>query len=155
MEVIAFQKIRPDDHDLIELIAEWYFKEWSTPFETTLLRLTDKASKDVIFQLVLTKDGEPAATAGLYNQVGLLSVYPELKKFKPWIASLYTASQYRNQGYGNKLLAKMEEISLELGYKELYLHTYSAERLYLKNNWKPVERLPYKGYVTVVMKKEL
>ncbi len=155
MEVLAFQKIRPDDQDLIKLIGEWYFKEWAIPVETTLLRLTDTTNKHVIFQLVLTKDGEPAATAGLYNQVGLLSVYPELKKFKPWIASLYTATQHRNHGYGNKLLAKMEEVSSELGYKELYLHTYSAERLYLKNNWKPVERIPYKGYVTVVMKKEL
>lgn len=42
-----------------------------------------------------------------------------------------------------------------MDFKGIYLHTYSAERLYLRNSWEPVERVPYKGLITVVMKKEI
>jgi GNAT superfamily N-acetyltransferase len=154
-EEISFQKVQSDNVDVIELIANWYLKEWSIPIERTHQRLTNTPNNDVIFQLILLKDCEPIATGGLYNKVGLLNVYPKLRKFHPWFALLYTDHKYRNRGYGNKLLKKIEEISKAMGYNVIYLHTFSAERLYLKNNWEPFDKIPYKGKVTVVMKKKI
>lgn len=97
-EVVAFQKVQPDIDELIELIAEWYFDEWAIPVETTHQRLANTPNNDVIFQLVLTKDREPAATAVLYNIVRLLNVYPEYKKSGPWVALLYTDKKKSKPG---------------------------------------------------------
>jgi len=152
---ISFHKVQSNNNGLIELIANWYFTEWDIPIENTLKRLENTPNNDVIFQLILSRDDEPIATGGLYNKVGLLNDHPKFKKFGPWVALLYTIKNNRNLGFGKKLLYKIEEISKGMGLNRIYLHTFTAERLYLKNNWKPIERVAYKGHVTVVMKKEI
>ena len=152
---ISFHKVRSNENDVVELIADWYLKEWNIPVERTHRRLTNLPNDDVIFQLLLLKDNEPVATGGLYHKVGLLNVHPKFLKFKPWVALLLTTEKNRNQGFGEKLLFKIEDISHELGFKELYLHTFTAEKLYLRNSWKPFDRVEYKGHITAVMKKEI
>ena len=152
---ISFHKVLSNENDLIELIAKWYLKEWDIPVEQTHERLANLPNDDVIFQLLLINDGEPVATGGLYNKVGLLNIHPKFLKFKPWVALLFTNEKKRNQGFGEKLLFKIEDIANELGFKELYLHTFTAEKLYLRNNWKSFDRVEYKGHITAVMKKEI
>ena len=148
-------KVQSNNDGLIEIISNWYLDEWKIPIDYTHQRLTNIPNNDVIFQLILLKDDEPIATGGLYNKVSLLNVHPKFKKFSPWIALLYTTKKKRNLGFGELLLRKIEDTSKEIGFKLIYLHTFTAEKLYLKNNWKPIERVPYKDHVTVVMKKEL
>lgn len=152
---ITIQKVESGDHAFIELISDWYLKEWSIPVEKTHLRLSNIPNDDVIFQLILMEDRVPVSTGGLYNILNLHNVYPEFKKLGPWVALLYTREESRGRGFGNLLLQKTEDISQEMGFKEIYLHTFTAERLYLRNKWEVVERAPYKGNITVIMKKEL
>jgi len=154
-EEISFQKVHTNNYNFIELIANWYLNEWSIPIEKTHQRLTNTPNDHVIFQLILLKGEEPVATGGLYHQVGLVNVYPKFKELHPWVALLYTDQKFRNQGFGNKLLKKIEASAKEIGLNIIYVHTFSAERLYLKNNWEPFDNVPYKGKVTVVMKKEI
>ena len=154
-EEISFQKVDVNNNKFIELIANWYLNEWSIPIEKTYQRLTNTPNDDVIFQLILLKDQELVATGGLYNKVGLLKVYPKFKKFRPWVALLYTNQKYRNQGFANILLKKIEASAKDIGLSSIYVHTFSAERLYIKNGWEPFDKVPYKGKITVVMKKLL
>lgn len=153
---ITFDKIQSkNSEDLIELIAHWYFDEWGIPMEYSCKRLTNIPNKDVVFQLILFKNNNPVATGGLYKKVNLLNVYPKFKIFEPWIGLLYTTKENRNLGFGTKLLLKIEELSKEIGYNTIYLHTYSAEKLYLSNNWKSIDKAHYKEHTTIVMRKEL
>ena len=138
---ISFYKVQSTDEKLIDLISNWYLDEWNIPFENTYQRLANIQNDDVIFQLILSKNQEPIATGGLYKRIGLLNVHPKFKKFEPWLALLYTIKNKRNLGFGEKLLQKIEDISKELGFKIIYLHTFTAERLYLRNNWKPLKEL--------------
>lgn len=90
---ISFHKVRSNEKNLIELIADWYLKEWDIPVEQTRKRLANLPNDDVIFQLLLLKDNGPIATRGLYNKIGLLNVHPKSLKFKPWVALLFTAEK--------------------------------------------------------------
>ena len=155
MEEISFYKVQSNNNSLIEIIANWYLNEWNIPIEYTFKRLSNIPNDDVIFQLILLKENEPIATGGLYNRVGLLNFHPKYQKFGPWVALLYTVEKKRNLGFGEKLLYKIEDISKEMDLNKIYLHTFSAEQLYLKNNWIPIERVAYKGHLTVIMEKAL
>jgi len=139
----------------MKIIAQWYWDEWQIPPDYTVNRLSGKNSDDVIFQLILLRDNLPVATGGLYNKVGLLKKHRRFSRYNPWVSLLYTSNGNRNQGYGSLLLAKIELIAGEMAYRELYLHTFTAERLYLSNNWQPVARAPYKEHTTIVMRKEI
>lgn len=152
---ISFSKLQSKNHDLIELMADWYFDEWKIPREYTRQRLTDLPNDDIIFQLILSKDGEPVATGGLYHRVGLLAAHPKFQELSPWVALLYTTPRNRNSGLGAKLLRKIEESSKAEDVNEIYLHTFTAEGFYLKRHWKAIARVPYKGHTTVVMRKEI
>lgn len=152
---LSFREVLPEDADLIDLISDWYFEEWNIPKEYTRQRLARISNDDVIFHLILYKNNEPVATGGLFKKVGLLNAHPEFGKFSPWVALLYTSPEHRNSGYGEKLLRRIEDKSAEAGFKKIYLHTFTAEKLYLKNNWVPFDKAPYKKHYTTIMQKEL
>lgn len=150
---ISYRKVQSNDHDLIELISNWYYKEWHVPLDVSRHRLANLPNEDVMFQLILSRNHEPIATGGLYHKVGLLKAYPKFREYRPWVALLYTTQENRNSGFGKKLLHKIEEMAKEMGFDTIYLHTFTAEKLYLRNDWKPIEKVAYKGHMTVVMKK--
>lgn len=148
-------KLTASDQDLIARLADWYWQEWQVPKETTLARLSAHPNDDVLFQLVLTLEGVPAASGGLYRNVGLLKVYPDYKRMGPWVAQVYTDPIFRNQGLGALLLKEIELKGASLGYKELYLYTNSAERLYERNGWVTFDRVMYRDKDTAVMRKRI
>jgi GNAT superfamily N-acetyltransferase len=150
---ITITKLDPTDKDLILKIANWYYEEWNTPIEKTIRRLTNQPNGDVLFQLVLAKDNEVVATGGLCNNVNILKVHEKLRKFKPWLALLYTAKDYRNQGLGKMLLEQIERCAKEEKLSKIYLYTFTAESLYRRCGWKQIDRVHYKGHDTVVMEK--
>lgn len=154
-EDISFYKVSSNDNELKKLISNWYFKEWNIPHAYSLKRLENIPNNDVTFQLVLLYKNTPIATGGLYNKVGLLDSNPKFSIYYPWLALLYTEERFRNLGFGTMLLNKLELLSQELGYKEIFLHTFSAEKLYLRNNWFQIDEAPYKNHNTIVMKKIL
>jgi GNAT superfamily N-acetyltransferase len=152
---IIFHKIEPADSSSIGLVAKWYYDEWAIPIETTRQRLADQIQGEVVFQLVLAKDNVPVATGGLYHRVGLHEAHPRFKEFGPWVALLYTDKKLRHHGYGGMLLEKIQDQSRNMGIKRIYLYTYTAEGLYLKRDWQPLEKVRYKGHETTVMEKNL
>lgn len=87
--------------------------------------------------------------------VGLLMEHPRFKQYKPWVALLFTDQEYRNKGYGAQMLKAIEKVALEQGYSKIYLFTSTAEQLYLKEGWEPMERVTYRLSDNVVMRKHL
>jgi GNAT superfamily N-acetyltransferase len=152
---IDYKKITPADAVVIDLIADWYFEEWSIDKATTVERLKGFQNDGIPFQLVMTLNGLPIATGGVYNHVGLLDAVPRLNEFKPWLALVYTLPEHRGKGYGAILCEEIQRIANELGTKELYLFTHTAERLYKRLGWEQLERIDLKGKDIAIMKKEL
>ena len=130
MTDIKYQIIRPDDNKNIELIADWYLSEWNIPIQTTIEKIKKLSADDYEFQVLMTLDNKPIATGGLYNHVGLLDKEPRLKIYKNWLALVYTTPENRSQGFGALICRHIENHSKDLGLKDIYLFTHTAENLY-------------------------
>jgi GNAT superfamily N-acetyltransferase len=154
-EKLLFHKVTAADTDLIGLIAQWYESQWHIPLEKTRQRLGDVFKDGALFQLVLKKGEEPIATGGLYREVGLHAEHPRFKELSPWVALLYVVKESRNQGVGEKLLAKIETMAKEAGFSKIHLYTFTAENFYIRNGWRSIEKVKYKGHDTAVMIKEV
>lgn len=152
---IAIKRVGAGHRDLIETVARWYQHEWSTPIEQTIKRLVHQSDEGIPFHLVLTIDDEAVAAGGIRNQVNIYKSHPQLMKFRPWLALLYTHKDYRNRGFGELLLDRIEKTAKTAGQDTLYLYTFTAESLYKRCGWREIDRVIYKDHDTVIMKKEL
>jgi N-acetylglutamate synthase-like GNAT family acetyltransferase len=152
---IKYKIIAPDDNENIRLIADWYLREWNIPVQTTIEKTKKLSADNYEFQILMTLDNEPIATGGLYNHVGLLDREPRLKMYKNWLALVYTKPDNRGNGLGALICKHIQDHSKNLGLKDIYLFTHTAENLYKRLDWKQLERLALGGKDIVVMKKEL
>ncbi len=152
---LHIEKLHSEDKDYINIIAGWYLDQWSIPKETTLNRLSNVPSEDVLFHLVLMDGNNLIASGGLHNKVGLFREHPGFEEFKPWAAMLYTEENRRNNGLGQMLLSKIEHGAIEAGFKKIYLYTYTAEPLYKRSGWTTFDRVLYKGHNNAIMEKAL
>jgi GNAT superfamily N-acetyltransferase len=155
MTDIKFQVIKPDDNESIQLIADWYLSEWNIPVQTTIEKTKKLSSDNYEFQILMTLDDKPIATGGLYNHVGLLDREPRLKIYKNWLALVYTKPDNRGKGLGALICNHIQDRSKDLGLKDIFLFTHTAESLYKRLGWEQLERLALGGKDIVVMKKEL
>ncbi|MEO1032688.1 MAG: GNAT family N-acetyltransferase [Bacteroidota bacterium] len=152
---IKIDKLDPNDKVSICRIADWYFKEWDTPIEKTIKRLSNQSKDDIIFQAILTIDEELIATGGLCINVNIYNQYPELKAFKPWIGLLYTRVEFRNRGFGQRLLEFIEQYAKDINLNKIYLYTFTAQSFYETNGWTVMKSVEYKDHNTYVMEKEI
>ena len=152
---IGFKKVTSNDPELIGLIADWYVDEWNIDREATIERLKKFPNSGTPFQLVITLNGTPIGTGGVYHHVGLLDAEPCLKVYQPWLALVYTIPEYRNKGYGALLCNEIQSQAKTLGLQQLFLFTHTAETLYKRLGWQLLERLALKGKDIAVMKIEL
>lgn len=155
MKNISCQEIKSDDKELIELIADWYSAEWGIDRKKTIQQISSFPDNGTPFQIVMTLDGSPIATGGIYHHVGLLDIEPRFNALQPWLALVYTKNEHRRIGYGALLCEQIQKTAKNKGIKEIFLFTHTAETLYKRLAWQQLERLNLKGRDIVVMKKEL
>lgn len=155
MKDIKYQLIQPDDNENMELIANWYLKEWNIPIQTTIEKIKNLSADKSEFQVLMTLNNEPIATGGLYSHVGLLDRAPRLSSYKNWLALVYTKPDKRGNGIGALICNYIQDYSKDLGLKEIYLFTHTAESLYKRLAWQQLERLTLGGKDIVIMKKVL
>lgn len=152
---VKYQILRPEDKEYIELIADWYLSEWNIPVQTTIEKIKKLSAEYDEFQVLMTVDNQPIATAGLYRNVGLLDREPRLSIYKNWLALVYTKPESRGKGLGSLICKHIQDYSKYLGLKDIYLFTHTAENLYKRLGWQQLERIAALGKDIVVMKKEL
>ncbi|HTN21655.1 MAG TPA: GNAT family N-acetyltransferase [Pelobium sp.] len=155
MTKINFQILRPNDQATFQLIADWYLSEWKIPSDKTIQRLETITADNSQFQILMTLEGTPISTGGLYNHIGLLDKEPRLKIHKHWLALVYTIPEKRHQGYGALICKHIQDHSKSLGIDTVHLFTDTAENLYKRLGWTETERLAIGDRNVVVMKKEL
>lgn len=155
MAGLECSRLTCNQSDNFQQIANWYQMEWKFPLETTLSRLTAITPQKDQFQLVMTRDGVPIGTAGIYNTVRLLEKIPRLNIYKHWLALVYTIPMERGKGYGALLCEKVEEEAKQEGISKLHLFTDTAESLYKRGGWEVMERIEVESRNIVLMEKEL
>ncbi len=152
---IQIRRLHPNEHRLILQIAHWYYDEWETPVDKTVNRLSYPHNDGVLVQLVLTDKEKLIATGGIAWDVNIVQVFPQFKKYGPWLSLLLTHMEYRNRGFGEQLLLEIEKQAKALNFDTLYLSTFTAEGLYRKCGWEKLEEVTYKNHKAVIMKKYL
>ncbi|MCC7302541.1 MAG: GNAT family N-acetyltransferase [Bacteroidia bacterium] len=155
MNSIAYYIVKPDDIKAIELIADWYLKEWNIPANTTIQRLTALPLESVPFQVMMTLDGLPIATGGLYNHIAQHDHEPYFKISGAWFTLMYTTNENRNRGYGALLCEKIKDLSKGFGLKEIFLFAYTGETLYKRLGWQEIARIRSKDRDIAVMETKL
>ena len=155
MTNIKFRILQANDDEAFHVIAAWYLNEWKIPTDKTMQRLLSIANDSSQFQILLTINDNPVATAGLYHHVGLLDKEPRFNVYKNWLALVYTIPEQRGKGYGAMLCREIEKHSEKIGIKQMYLFTDTAEQLYKRLGWSELERIALNERNVVVMKKDL
>jgi len=155
MNTIDFKIIKPHDIDLIELVADWYWKEWHIPQETIIKRLCSFPEEGTPFHVIMLLDQLPIGAGGIYHYVSLMDKMPHLHAFQPWLVLVYTCEEHRRKGYGALLCQKIDDLAQERGIHEIFLFTHTAEPLYNRLGWKLIERHEIADKNIAVMQKTL
>jgi len=137
-------------------VASWIFNEWGNLIQGLTLnaveaKLQTHLNLDSIpLTLVASFDGMPVGTASLVYQD--MSSRPDLT---PWLASVYVAFEYRNQGIGSRLVKAAEETAKGFRISQLYLFTPDKERFYTWLGWSVIDTTEYRNQQVVIMTKML
>src|SRR3954464_2713054 len=150
-----FDIISPKDNKTIELIADCYLSEWNISKDKTIHKINSFAHDTSQFQAVMTLNGVPVTTAGLYHEVGLLDKEPRFRAYQNWLALVYTIPVERHKGLGALICNYIDDRARKLGVQEMHLFTDTAEPLYKRLGWQEAERFALGERNVVVMKKNL
>lgn len=144
-----------DRPDLVPVVAQWAHEEfWSyagRTLEQTRVLFMPVPRETWLPRTFVLLDGEtPVGTASIVEHD--LESRPQ---WTPWLAALVVDRAARGRGYSRTLVGFIEDFAREHGVDALWLFTWSAEGLYAKLGWRPVERLDQNGHEIVVMNRDL
>jgi GNAT superfamily N-acetyltransferase len=100
--------------------------------------------------LLAEVDGQPAGSCLFVRE----EIDPK-HDLTPWLAALYVAPAFRQQGIASALVRAIEQHACDVGCLELYLYTITAEPLYEKLGWSVRERFDWHGETFVLMMRSL
>ena len=122
-----------------ETAAKWIYDEFidgirdGFSYETILESTKSCHKQNLPIRLISIDDDECIGT------ISLVSNDLKCRDYTPWLAALYVDNRFRNQGVGEQLIEHIKKITVQLGYKELYLRTENTSGYYRKLGWDFVE----------------
>ncbi len=76
-------------------------------------------------------------------------------QWTPWLAGAVVAPEHRRRGLGASLAEYAAAEASALGFRTLYLYTFSTEEYYARLGWEPIERDSYLGAAVSIMSRDL
>lgn len=131
---------------LAPLVADWQFREWghmdpSDSPRAREARLGTHLERDrPPLTLVAMADGRPAGSVDLVPEE-----LPDHADLGPWLSNLYVEAEFRGRGIGTALTRAVERKAADLGYRELYLCTWTARRFYERLGWRVLRSFEKRG----------
>ena len=140
-----------DRPDVVAPVANWLWREsWQrlgyTLAETEAELATHRAVLGPPQTFVLLVDHQPVGTASL--TVRDLEERPDLT---PWLADVFVIPEARGRGYVRDLLLTFDKACVASGIATAWLYTNTAERIYAKAGWQPVETIDRAGKMPVAL----
>ena len=140
--------------DLADELARLSWTEWRSIYEQRGETLSDSLRKyrerinidRLPLALVALAGAELVGTVSLKHND--LDIRPEIS---PWLGGVFVIPEWRQRGVASLLMRRAVEEARRLNLERLFLWTASAESLYLKLGWQPVERTEYCGKSIVIM----
>jgi GNAT superfamily N-acetyltransferase len=145
-----------DHPEFLPTLAQWHHREWG------YLRPGDSVEARAGRMQTLCGHEELPTTFIAFSEGTLLGSAMLIahdmdtrKELTPWLAGVYVAPEHRRKGIGSALVERVVECAERLGVARLYLYTPSAERMYSKLGWSPMERVEYRGSDVLIMQRNL
>ncbi len=113
--------------EFIPICANWAFSSWGkynpeASLQKSIDGFTKHCQQDALpLTLIATLDDQLVGMVSLRNDDGMKN------EFLPWLGSLYVAEDFRRNQIAQKLIEASKIKALELGYKQLYLLTFTEE----------------------------
>jgi predicted N-acetyltransferase YhbS len=145
-----------DHADIVPVIACIHLLEMRqgarSNYQLAIDRFSCRLNRQVLpLALVAFADTLPVGTASLVACD--LDSYHHLT---PWLASFSVAMPYRSLGIGRQLVQQVESIAMHMGYEQLYLYTWTAEKYYHRLGWTVIDTAQPEGLPeSIVMQKSL
>ena len=139
------------DEPAFEIVARWRYDAFYAQDGGTFEESRDalRAWMDGLgyeIALLAEVDGQPAGSCLFVRE----EIDPK-HDLTPWLAALYVAPEFRERGIASALVRAIEEHARNVGCKQLYLYTITAEPLYAKLGWIMRERFDWHGEKFVLM----
>lgn len=137
-----------DHPEALPVLKELFESEWEPYYgaagpgdaETDIKKSANHTELPIA--VVAIYDNKICGTAAL--KMESVTTYPD---YFPWLAALLVAPVYRRQGIGEKLMAAIETLAKQLGYKEIYIgagdHSGISETALDKWDWKLIDKSHY------------
>ena len=140
-----------DNAVYLPTLALWHQGEWSAlnPDETIEQRIQR-------MQLYLNDRFIPSTFVAINKTVlGSAAIVANDMETRldlsPWLASVFVASEQRNNGIGRKLVLHVMDQAKKEGIKILYLFTTDKEDYYRKLGWNVHSTVQYHGHEVTIM----
>lgn len=137
----------------IPQLAAWHHEQWSylNPGNSLAQRIDELREHlqpaPLPRTFVATADhGLPMGSASLVAHD--MDTHPELT---PWLASVFVAPIYRQQGIGALLVRAVMDAAGAAGIGRLWLFTPDQEAFYARLGWHTVAKEPYRGDDVTIM----
>jgi N-acetylglutamate synthase-like GNAT family acetyltransferase len=129
--------------DFAEICASWSYGSWGchTPDASIYKSIENYKER------AANKDQLPSTWVACENQkcAGMASLVEcdneERKDLFPWLASVFVHPDFRKRGIASMLVQHIYGEAKKQGYKNLYLFTPDAEKLYEKNGWRIIGKI--------------
>lgn len=130
MEIKKFNELTKDE---LNYLIDIHYNHWvkfnpNMKKEDTIYKFTKLyTTSDMPFGIALIDNNIIVGFCVL--KMENLKKYPDIH---PWLSDVMIIKEYRNKGYGRKLVSYAEQVLKDLGYKSIYLWTDQAPDFYKK-----------------------
>ncbi|MBD2020332.1 GNAT family N-acetyltransferase [Leptolyngbya sp. FACHB-36] len=149
---LTIRSAQPDDLvELVEILHTSFYSNtgiccWLQPllrlgmYEDMRQRLQKLSTSHQIILVAIAESNRDARQSQIVGTVEIdllpVPVLPFLESHSPYVSNLAVKREYRRQGIAQRLLAACEQIAIEQGFQNLYLHVQDkndvAKQLYTK-----------------------
>lgn len=144
-----------DEPQQIPKLAEWHHQQWASlnpggSLEKRIVKMQDYLSDKLLPSTFIAKTTELLGSAAIVEND--MDTKPELT---PWLASVFVAPEYRNQGIGSQLVKHVMQKAKQAGIKAIYLFTPDQTIFYQKLGWEVISTEEYREHSVTVMRVRL
>ena len=144
-----------DHPEYLPQLAEWQFAEWDSilgqGFDSRITKLKTHLNRDKLpIAWVAHANGQLLGSAALR-----VHDLEEREDLSPWLGGVIVGVDFRRQGIGAALCAKVEEAARSREVEKLYLFTHDKQAWYSRLGWTLLEPCVWHGLAMDIMCKQL
>lgn len=140
----------------IPIIAKWIYEEWSYAFPMHTLQDIQRG----LFGRM--NETEMPITLVAHDERGVLGTaslkatdMDILQDLTPWLSSVYVHPDHRDTGVATALVAEIEKIARQGGFRKIYVFNPISQGVFEKLGWSVLKTAQYGGKELAILVKDI